>query len=117
MNSKVKSDNRTILAHVAALWLACGLIASNAVASDARSESVKFADLNLSSQAGVETLYERIHAAAKRVCEQPAGELGAVRSCVRKAESEAIGKVNLPLLTAFYEKKTGNQPPTIIASR
>ena len=117
MKSNVNSANRRLLAVVAAMWLACGLVASNAYAGDERSETVKFADLKLSSQAGVETLYERIHAAAKRVCEQPAGELGAVRSCVRKAESEAIGKVNLPLLTAFYERKTGNQPPTIIASR
>jgi hypothetical protein len=29
--------------------------------------------------AGVEALYGRIHAAARRVCEQPAGELAAVR--------------------------------------
>jgi UrcA family protein len=117
MNANVKSDSRTILAHVVALWLACALVASNAVASDTRSESVKFGDLNLSSQAGVETLYERIHAAAKRVCEQPAGELGATRSCVKKAEGEAIGKVNLPLLTALYEQKTGTHPQSIIASR
>ena len=117
MNSKVKSDPRTVLAHGVALWLACALVATNAFASDSRSESVKFADLNLSSPAGVETLYGRIHAAAKRVCVQPAGELAATRSCERKAESEAIAKVNLPLLTAFYEQKTGVHQPTIIASR
>jgi hypothetical protein len=34
-----------------------------------------------------------------------------------KAESEAIGKVNVPLLTAFYQKKTGSHPQTITASR
>jgi UrcA family protein len=117
MNSNVKSDNRTILAYAAALWLACGLAASNAVADDARSETVKFADLNLGSQAGVEALYGRIHAAARRVCEQPAGELAAVRACMTKAESKAIGKVNVPLLTAFYQEKTGSHPQTITANR
>lgn len=117
MNSNVKSDNRTILACAAALWLACGLVASNAHASDARSESVKFSDLNLSSQAGVEALYERIHAAAWRVCEQPGGELAAVRKCMTKSESEAIRKVNVPLLTVFYQTKTGGHPQTITANR
>jgi UrcA family protein len=117
MNSSVKSDNRTILAYAAALWLACGLVATNADADDSRSETVKFADLNLSSQAGVQALYERIHAAAWRVCEQPSGEQPAVRKCMKKAESEAIGKVNHSLLTAFYQKKTGGQPQTITASR
>ena len=117
MNANVKSHNHTVFAHGVALWLACALVATSAFASDSRSESVKFADLNLSSPAGVETLYGRIHAAAKRVCLQPAGELWAARSCERKAESEAIAKVNLPLLTAFYEQKTGVHPQTIIASR
>jgi len=117
MNSKVKSDNRTIVAYAAALWLACGLAMSSAQAGDSRSETVKFADLNLSSQAGVEALYGRIHAAARRVCEQPAGELTAASKCMAKAESDAIGKVNVPLLTAFYQKKTGTPPQTITANR
>jgi UrcA family protein len=65
----------------------------------------------------VETLYERIHAAAWRVCDQRAGELTAVGRCVRKTEADAVGKVNVPLLTAFYQKKTGSQPQTITANR
>ena len=117
MNSNVKSHNRTILACAAALWLACGLVPSIANASDTRSETVKFGDLDLGSQSGVEALYGRIHAAARRVCEQPAGEDPAVRSCITKAESQAIGKVNVPLLSAFYQKKTGKQPQTIVAQR
>jgi UrcA family protein len=112
-----KSDKRTILAYAVALWLACGLFASNAHADDSRSETVKFSDLNLSSQADVEALYGRIHAAARRVCEQPAGELTAARKCMTKAESDAIGKVNVPLLTAFYQQKTGSHPQTITANR
>ena len=118
MNSNVKADNRIILAYAAALWLACGLVATNALASDdARSETVKFSDLDLSSPAAVQALYVRIHAAAWRVCEQPAGELAAVGRCMRKAESEAIGKLNVPLLTAIYQRKTGGRPQTITANR
>jgi UrcA family protein len=65
----------------------------NAHADDqVRSESVKFADLNLGSPADVEALYGRIRAAARRVCDQPAGEQVDIRACMRKAESEAIGR-------------------------
>jgi UrcA family protein len=118
MKSNVKTDNRIILACATAMWLACALVASNAYADDqVRSETVKFADLNLGSSAGVEALYGRIHAAARRVCEQPAGALASRRACMTKAESEAIGKVNVSLLTAYYQKKTGSLPQALIANR
>jgi UrcA family protein len=117
MNSKVKTDNRSIRTYTVASWLACALIASNAHAGDVRSETVKFADLNLSSPSGVEALYLRIHAAAGRVCWQPSGAGASTRACVTKAESEAISKVNVPLLTAFYQHRTGTEPQAIIANR
>ena len=118
MNSNVRSHNRSILTYATAMWLACGLVAFDAHAGDGvRSETVRFADLNVGTPAGVEALYGRIHGAAGRVCQQPGGELEAIRTCVRRAESNAIGKVNAPLLTAFYQKKTGSNPQTIIASR
>jgi UrcA family protein len=100
------------------MWLACGLVAVDAHAGDdVRSETVKFADLNVGTPAGAEALYVRIHAAARDVCQQPGGELQAAKTCMRRAESDAIGKVNAPLLTSFYQKKTGSIPQTIIASR
>jgi UrcA family protein len=117
MNSIVKTDKRSILACATAMWLACVLVASNAYADDLRSETVKFADLNVGTSAGAEALYGRIHAAARRVCDQPSGEMEAIRRCVTKAESEAIGKVNFPLLTAYYEKKTGKRPQELTAKR
>ena len=117
MYSNVTTYNRSVLAYVTAMWLACTLVSFNAHAGDdVRSETVRFADLDLGTQAGVEALYGRIHGAARRVCEQPTGELGNVRRCMTKAESQAIGKVNSPLLTAFYQQKTGNKQ-TITASR
>jgi UrcA family protein len=116
MNSNV--NNYTILAFASAIWLGCISLASNAYADDqVRTETVKFADLNLSTPAGVGVLYGRIHAAARRVCDQPAGELAGTTRCMAKAESEAIAKVNVPLLTAFYQNKTGSHPQTIIANR
>jgi UrcA family protein len=117
MNSIAKVAHRSTLVYATAMWLTCVLVAFNAHAGDSRSETVKFADLNLGSQAGVETLYGRIHAAARRVCDQPAGEEEAIRSCMKKAESAAVGKVNAPLLTAFYQNKNGTRPQTITANR
>ena len=117
MNSNVKTDKRSMLGYATATWLVCVLVAFNAHAGDARSETVKFADLNLDTPSGAEALYRRIHAAAWRVCEQPAGELAAARACMTKAESQAIGKVQAPLLTAFYQKKTGSLPSTVTANR
>ena len=117
MNSNVKAVNRSTLGYAGAMLLACVLLAFNAHAGDVRSETVKFADLNLSTQAGVEALYGRIHAAALRVCDQPPGEQAAVRGCMTKAESNAIGQVNVPLLTAFYQQTPGTQPQTITANR
>ena len=117
MNSKVKTDTHSVHGYTIAMWLACVLVAFNAHAGDVRSETVKFADLNLGTPSGVQVLYKRIHAAAQRVCEQPQGESQAVRACAAKAESDAISKVNVPLLTAFYQGKTGLRPPTIIANR
>ena len=83
----------------------------------ARSETVKFADLNLGTQSGVEALYGRIHAAARRVCQEPPGEQAGVKKCMTKAEGDAIGKVNAPMLTAFYQKRNGSEPQTITANR
>ena len=117
MNPNVMSHDRSTFGYAAAACLTCVLLAFNAHAGDVRSETVKFTDLNLGSTAGVQALYGRIHAAARRVCEQPAGESRAVQPCMTKAESEAIGKVNVPLLTAFYQKKTESHSQTITASR
>jgi UrcA family protein len=118
MSSNVKSHNRSIITYATAMWLACIFVAFDANAgADVRSETVKFADLNVGTPAGAEALYGRIHAAAWHVCQQPAGALQAARTCMKRAESDAVGKVNAPLLTAFYQKKTGSNPQTIIANR
>jgi UrcA family protein len=118
MNSNIKTDNRKFLGCVVATLLAGVLATASAQAGDQpRSETVKFADLNLDTSAGVQALYGRIHRAALRVCNEP-GELAITVACMHDAESKAIGKVNSPLLTAFYKQKTtGRNPQTVTASR
>jgi UrcA family protein len=123
MGSRIQTVNRAFLACFTAMLLACVLVASNARADEQlRSETVKFQDLNVSTPAGAEALYRRIHAAARRVCESPSGwpsawpeQVGAA-ACAKDAEARAIAKVNLPLLTAYYRTKTGDRTQTIAAN-
>jgi UrcA family protein len=119
MKSSVNSENRVIFPAAIAMVLACVLAASNAFAGDeARSETVKFQDLNVDTPAGVETLYNRIHSAARRVCAEsdPVAVWG-VENCIRKAEGKAISDLNLPGLTAYYRTKNGGKREALTASR
>ncbi|MBV9316710.1 MAG: UrcA family protein [Gammaproteobacteria bacterium] len=118
MNTNIRTINRTFLAHATATLLVSVLAASNATAGEQlRSEIVKFQDLNVSTPAGAQTLYNRIHAAAKRVCAQSGDWQPAVIACIKHAESTAVGKVNEPSLTAFYRAKTGDRTGPLTANR
>ena len=120
MSSNLQTMNKTLLASCAALLLAGVLGISNAVADDqVRTETVKFEDLNVGTPAGVQALYRRIHSAAQRVCSQPAQRLVQPDEviCTKSAEAKAIEMVNVPSLTAYYRKKTGEQSVAITARR
>ncbi len=83
------------------------------------SETVKFADLNTDSPAGVAALYSRIHAAALRVCtsgSRDLTQLAAEKSCTIDAEAHAVKQLNLGGLTAYYQAKTGRAVPTLAAN-
>jgi UrcA family protein len=119
MSSNIQTTNQACRAYSTAMLLACALIVSNAFADDqVRTETVKFQDLNVSTSAGVEALYGRIHAAARRVCVS-SGDWAPISesACARKAEAQAIAKLDLPLLTAYYQMKTGGKTDTRIAKR
>jgi UrcA family protein len=119
MNSKIK--NRIPLAFATAMLLTCMWGASSTFADEqVRSERVKFQDLNVDTPEGVQALYGRIHAAAKRVCTESDPALwGAEGPCARKAVGKAIEKLNLPQLTAYYEikTKTGEHTQPLVAAR
>jgi len=93
----------------AAAALACVFAVSSAIASEpdaqVRTEDIIFQDLNLTTTAGIDALYKRIHSAALRVCAvSEQAELGAASAssdCTKKAEMRAIEKLNLPALTAL----------------
>src|ERR1700689_1231254 len=108
MNSNIKT--RIPFALATAMLLTCMWGASSAFADEeVRSERVKFQDLNVNTPEGVQALYGRIHSAAARVCSDsdPILRQAAV-SCAKKAEGDAIQKLSLPQLTAYYRIKTGD---------
>jgi UrcA family protein len=80
------------------------------------SMKVRFADLNLGTQAGIETLYKRISQAARIVCydDTPTGDPRYFyhrRKCEQTAVANAVRDVNNRNLTAMYRAKHGEEPP------
>ena len=99
------------------------VLSSNVLAgqpSDPPSITVKFADLNLETPAGVEALYKRIHSAAFRVCDSGVERnlliLTSDRKCAAAAETQAIEKVHNAALSAFYQRKMGRQNDLVAMS-
>ena len=68
MSSNVKTVSRIPLAFTTAMLLALAVVSGAHANEQVRSETVRFPDLNIGTQSGVQALYDRIHAAAKRVC-------------------------------------------------
>jgi UrcA family protein len=69
------------------------------------SVTVSYRDLDLSSLAGATTLYHRIQGAARQVCGRPGVDLVeqmAWKACYRHATTDAVRRVNSPLLTAVH---------------
>ena len=120
MKSNIKTDSWALLAFSTAMVLACVLVVSSAFADDrVRTEAVNFQDLNVNTPAGVTALYNRIHGAATRVCSvlPSTGQQNREWRCVQSGVAQAIEKVNLPALTAYYQMKSGSHPESLTATR
>ena len=97
--------------------LSLALLSSQAYASDSRNSAevpqitVRFADLNLNSEEGLQRLYSRIVVASDRVCAATgANQLAqkqAHRACREAAIDRAIANVDSPNLTALLRSKSG----------
>ena len=66
------------------------------------------------------TLYRRIHSAARQVCYMH-GELSLsvaakTSNCIEHGESRAVMRVDVPALSAYYEKKTGRPASSPVAN-
>ena len=90
--------------------LAAGLMASTGMAHErALSENVPsvqvdYSDLNLTTEAGVKSLQQRIVGAARQVCGTPGprhlSAVAASRACQTAAISRAMEEVQMPVLAA-----------------
>ncbi len=69
--------------------------------------TVSYFDLDLSTPAGVQTLYDRTKQAARSVCASFAskelGRLAFRRDCYEQAVDDAVATVDRPALTALYQ--------------
>ena len=97
-----------------AVLLCLGITPAWSASPDTHSVTVSFRDLDLSTQQGARTLYGRIQSAARQVCGHAGADLieqSIWRSCYRNTVSDAVGKVNNPLLTAVHS----GRPPAMTA--
>ena len=82
------------------------VVTGKAVGAETHSQTVKFADLDLSKSEGLKTLLSRIHGAAGKVC-APKPETNDTKSgtdykkCVGDAVNGGVAKVGNPGLTAL----------------
>jgi UrcA family protein len=108
MKTFTLNDTKHIFfAAVAAVSLASVTVAAHAdQAVDAPSRTVHYADLNLGTEAGVATLYNRIRNAAQLVCgnvdARRLDEAVAARACMDHAVFASVTAVGNPRLTGEY---------------
>jgi UrcA family protein len=85
--------------------------AGNAALYDTNSVTVRFADLNLASSAGVQTLYQRLETAARRVCGSPdSRDFEARRDwkrCYSSALNSAVSTIGNGSLSELHAEKNG----------
>jgi UrcA family protein len=109
MKSVIKTQAHLAKFIVAASFFALA-IGGRAQAQDTTTSTTKvtypvgYSDLDVSTMKGAKTLYLRIRFAAETLCESAAtwgkkeGE-----ACVRKAIEDAVARVDVPLLSQYYE--------------
>lgn len=114
----MKMNTKTVARFVSIALIGAAFAGPQVFAADpsdaVRTETIKFADLSLDSQAGAVSLYQRIHQAAKRVCEQPGTDQRNLRvmdmqqSCIARAESRAVDNVHSGALSVYYQMTLGH---------
>lgn len=100
----------------AALCLTIGAQQASAEAEfeDFRSITVSYSDLDLTKQAGIETLYSRINWAARAACGPTSlhkydtflSPRKAWRECVDRAIANAVAEIDEPRLTALHVERS-----------
>jgi UrcA family protein len=96
MNEQIKNV-------VMGVAVAAAMLVGVAQGAEVAEKTVRFQDLNLNTDAGVQVLYKRIHRAADEVCgnfdvrDLQVGR--AHKACVDRAVADAVATVNNQMLT------------------
>jgi UrcA family protein len=79
-----------------------------APSNDVRTETVRFADLDLTRPAGAHELYRRIQQAARDVCEpyRLGDIMRSYRLCLSSTIARAVAEVGAPLLTEHHQSQS-----------
>jgi UrcA family protein len=118
MNHLIKTQSKIAKFVLAAGFLSLGSAAlggtalageplSTATINSSITHPVGYGDLDISTAKGAKTLYLRIRYAAETLCENAAtwgrkeGE-----ACVNKAVTDAVARVNAPLLTQYTQLRS-----------
>ena len=108
------------LASLGCLVGSAGALADGGAHYVTHSVTVRYADLNLSSAAGANTLYRRIVGAARFSCGYEGKSLREQmqwQSCVKSAVADAVATVNSPNLTAIYNQEQPGSTETAMLRR
>jgi UrcA family protein len=123
MKTNTSNNSKQILwALVGAVSLAAaGGVAHADAAFAVPARTVHYADLDLNSQAGVDTLYNRIRSAAEQVCgnvdSRRLDEAAVAKACVDHAVAASVSSVNNPKLSREYSAHLGGaMKPISLAS-
>jgi UrcA family protein len=80
-------------------------------AAELPSATVRYADLNLNTRAGVQALYARLRTASRSVCgvgeRRALVETIAAKTCYREVLANAVTNAKLPTLTALHRTESG----------
>jgi UrcA family protein len=106
MNTNVQTFFRPAALLLCGAMIVCGGLSTTARAADdgVPKETVRFADLNISTPEGAKVLYGRIERAARRVCSSPLPDFLSPHQesiCTDIAIDKAVKAVNSPALTAL----------------
>jgi UrcA family protein len=126
MNTMTTSTRLRSLIATAVLSALAGTFATVCAAADSTGVPtmiVKYGDLSVSNPQGAATLYGRIVAATRKVCDgfhvdsRDLGSQARLNACVHKAIADAVTKVGQPELFAIYHAKNGTQLQTALVSQ
>jgi len=115
---------RRILGVLAAAAAVCA-ISTPTVAQDGNGTDqmrVKVGDLNLTTNSGARSAFNRIRVATRDFCSVSPGNRNlAVQAEARKCDAQmtylAVKKLDSPVVTAMYEGSRNTQPPVLLAQR